>query len=261
METSLSDRITALVEHFHGARGMAAFGRSVGVATATVQRWTRGATPDADHIRSIVTQTQCDPRWLLTGEGEAFPERVKERAEAYQGEEPQMSVAEELERVAARVRAAEARGESVEHVWRFAREGEPVGDDEEYRCIACTREGAEDGAVVVRRGVLPEGHTLSAMRVPDDSMEPTILRGSIAVIDHDDRSPEIAAAKWKGRRIIAARLDPEVAESVAIRYVEQVGDVLMLDPANPAHGRLVVAPEAIVGRVVFVAMDLFSQEG
>ena len=49
------------------------FERKNGLAKSTLQRLFEGSEPTRPTIVAIMRGTNCDPLWLLTGEGEAFP--------------------------------------------------------------------------------------------------------------------------------------------------------------------------------------------
>ena len=70
---TLADRIATLREAVFGPRGLAAFGRAIGVSAGTVQKWERGTSPSAAYLAAIAAQTGCDAKWLLSGSGRAFP--------------------------------------------------------------------------------------------------------------------------------------------------------------------------------------------
>jgi len=68
-------RIEKLIaERFRG--NASALERASGLTPNIISRWrSEGSMPGADFLARIVKGTGCDARWLLTGQGEAFPEQ------------------------------------------------------------------------------------------------------------------------------------------------------------------------------------------
>ena len=71
---SFSSRLRILAKH---AGTMAALSRASGVKDNTLRMiLKRGNAPDGNICAALIRGTGCDARWLLTGEGKAFPERA-----------------------------------------------------------------------------------------------------------------------------------------------------------------------------------------
>jgi len=257
---NIHERIAFVRKEVFGERGLSALARATKATPGMVQRWERGSEPQARYVDAICRATKCDPGWLLSGEGEPFPKRVAERAAVYQGEEPQGSVLEELERVTERLRAAAAAGKRSTPTWREGDAASGGGEEEEYRCIPYKRPDGAERVLYVHRGLLPpEDHTLDAVVLPDGAMSPAIWRGSICVYDCDERSPSIADDPARNKRIVAAFPAPK--SRPVIRFLSRDEDGLLLTPLDPSYERLTIDAEAIRGRVVFAAISFQTEEG
>jgi len=277
----LSRRIAYLRRERFGERGLTAFAKACDVSAGTAQRWERGADPAARFVERIWRTTGCDLQWLLTGEGEPWPERepepaVRDQVSAYQRVDSLTSAADRIESLADCLRALEAEREQASEVQivsvspEEARRAWQTGEDQpaDYRSIPY-KEGAaaagdglvvsddDQGVVIVHRRCVPVGHQLSAVRLRGDSMEPVLPSGAIVVIDHDDRDPvAISLAQPESRRIVAARVGESDAE-ITVKFLS-VADHCILLPANRAYSPRIVEPSAILGRVIFAALDLVS---
>jgi len=71
----------------------------LGIAYQTLNKYEKGhRTPDADFIHQLVIITDCNPGWLLTGEGRAFgidmgveKQMVSEALAVYEAANPQLT--------------------------------------------------------------------------------------------------------------------------------------------------------------------------
>jgi len=256
---NIHERIAWLRKKVFPKAGLTGLAKATGASPGMVQRWERGSEPSARYVNAICQATKCDPGWLLSGEGEAFPVQVAEKAAVYQGAERRGSVAEELERVAARVRAAEAGGKRVDLAWRDGDAASGADADSRYRCIPYKRADGAERVLYVQSVMLPpEDHTLDAVPVPDDSMSPAIWRGSICVYDCDDRAASIADDPARNKRIVAAFPAPKTRP--VIRFLSRDDDGLMLSPLDASYERVRINAEAIRGRVVFAAITFGTEE-
>jgi transcriptional regulator with XRE-family HTH domain len=73
-KSDLSGRLAALREAVFGPRGRAAFSRVLSVSPSTYSYYERGRQPPADLIARVSKVTGADLAWLMTGEGEPFPQ-------------------------------------------------------------------------------------------------------------------------------------------------------------------------------------------
>lgn len=77
MKTSLAQRIkqARLSKDWEQAK----FAARLDIATRTVQRWEKGEqVPDSNYLMRIAKFSGVSPHWLLTGEGEMFPQPAEE---------------------------------------------------------------------------------------------------------------------------------------------------------------------------------------
>lgn len=79
------------------------FAVRVGVSQPTVDSWLNGQSPGIDKLWAIIRATGCSASWLLTGEGEPYPQPSPETEAARAGV---AQAVEELIAAAQRIRAA-----------------------------------------------------------------------------------------------------------------------------------------------------------
>jgi len=133
------------------------FAKSLSVTTNTINRYEKGhRLPDSDFLTRLVNIYNCDPAWLLTGEGEmegqpAAPER------------PRHLYCEE-----GFVAVPYMSGE-------ISAGGGLIPDNTVEMRIAFRREWIE------RKG---DPKNMSLIRVTGDSMEPTLQSGDLILVDH-----------------------------------------------------------------------------
>jgi len=111
-KTELAQRLQEVL----GLEGFDQTGEKIGVKRDTVVKYLRGVgrPPTADVLRRIVEATDCEARWLLTGEGRPFPQQTVSQESP--GEIIQIPLA-------GRAAADDSGGTYVE----FEHEGEPLG--------------------------------------------------------------------------------------------------------------------------------------
>jgi len=72
-------RLAWLRERLHGKRGKRKFAAELGTPPQTYQGYEDSRQPPADFLAKVLNLCRCDADWLLTGEGDPFPERVVDR--------------------------------------------------------------------------------------------------------------------------------------------------------------------------------------
>ena len=266
-----------------------------------------------DRIMHVADSFGCDVGWLLTGNGEPFPDTA-ERPVVVQPYDPTLSLgtpenihayAREVERRRDAERRAQGMvpkeeplatpqdtdtaDELAEDEDEVAEEAEPVRfadidlpdpdrpdhfdhpDFEDFVGVpfmagsaaagdGMVVEDRPEGVVVMHRRCLPPGHKVTCVRVRGDSMEPLVPDRAIVAIDHDDRDPSAISAHCESRRIVAARLDDETV-TIKVLTQAQTQDAWILLPKNPAYTPRLVEPDAIIGRVVWMHVNLLSNGG
>ena len=103
-KSDLSGRLAALREAVFGPRGRAAFARALSVSPSTYSYYEKGRQPPADLIARAAKVTGADLAWLMTGEGEAFPQPTAGAADN--------TVSQPAEEILARLTAVLAAGDT-----------------------------------------------------------------------------------------------------------------------------------------------------
>jgi len=72
--SGLSERLARLRQTVFGPRGRAAFSRALGISPSTYNYYEKGRQPPADLLAKAAQCTGADLKWLMTGDGQPFPE-------------------------------------------------------------------------------------------------------------------------------------------------------------------------------------------
>ncbi|MBE3098483.1 MAG: helix-turn-helix domain-containing protein [Planctomycetes bacterium] len=232
-KSDLSGRLAGLREAVFGPRGRAAFARALGVSPSTYSYYEKGRQPPADLIARAAKVTGADLAWLMTGEGEPFPQPTAGTADntvSHPGEEV-------LDRLASALAAGDKEGPQVEGRGPMEKAGgiAPRGPSHLDPRAPALRGAAAAAAL---RAILARME--QAFPPAKETWRPSDAPVSPTAVPIVGRTAAGILAQWE--KCFAGRQDPEVLERL-IRQVEakaarqRGGDLQAADPGSEPERR------------------------
>jgi len=207
-------------------------------------------------LGAVVDKTGCSWRWLLYGEGEAFPSSptpdtghltpdapVRDRLIAH--------LQDLIDEIRSRPAAAET-GPTLPTEWADRFCAIPLLADAAGAAAPRAIDETEvDDYVMIYKRWCPRPWATTAIRVEGDSMEPVLRAGSIVAVDASVRRIDEVAGK-----IVAIR-DPN-EEGVTIRRAIVRENRVVFQPENRAYPGLEMAAEEVEERGIIVGKVIWA---
>jgi phage repressor protein C with HTH and peptisase S24 domain len=230
-DVEFGDRLTLLRKKKGLSRAAAA--KEIGLGLSSLQQYEAGFLPGPINTEKIQSFYGCSKSWLLTGEGEPFPDARTKYPEACGPETELVADQPEDAQTSKFVLISQVNG-------RISAGAGLLPDDSVDIKIAFRRDW-------IKKKGNPEN--MSLIKVSGDSMQPTLLSGDIALVDHGHNYLDLQGG------IYAIAVDGEIM----IKRVQPIpGGKILVISDNKQYTPLEIAAENIRvnGKVIWYAREL-----
>jgi phage repressor protein C with HTH and peptisase S24 domain len=245
VKASISRRLRDVRQELFGEHGGPELARRLNLPARTWYNYETGVTVPAEVLLSFIDQTNANPLWLLSGEGERF------RRDA------DLSSLAELTPIQLIRRGLEKLEQQPIEPYRSDLLSEEAGSD--FVSVALVpldslgdREilgGRVDGHVMAYREWLPHPRETVAVRLEDESMFPVLPAGSVVAIDRSITNP----LQLQGKMVAA-----NPGGSTMIRWLDLSGKHLIFRPNQTSRDYPLIpmelgdsTPNPILGQIVW----------
>ena len=245
VKASISRRLRDVRQELFGEHGGPELARRLNLPARTWYNYETGVTVPAEVLLSFIDQTNANPVWLLSGEGERY--RRGDDTASYSDLSPIQLIRRGLEKL-------EQQPIDVYNSEKLS--GEPGSDFVSVALVPLESLGARsidpgriDEYVLAYRAWLPHPRETVAVRLEDESMFPILPAGSVVAVDRSITDPQRLQGK-----MVAAKFDG----STMIRWLDLSGRHLIFRPNQVSRDHPLIPmelgdsiPNPILGQIVW----------